>query len=169
MTFLKDETWNGQVFAGGWFTPEGGDAAVIEPATGRELGRIGIATPADVTRAVKRATEAQAAWAATPHTGRATRWYLSWGDAPRTPDVRQSASRISGNRKSPAPVCKSTQTDPLNGRVFHVVSTAAPGHSPVFGAAKPARRRPAALSAIGPAPSPAQAGFPGATAAPLRL
>ncbi len=34
MTFLKDETWNGQVYSGGWITAEGGDAAVIEPATG---------------------------------------------------------------------------------------------------------------------------------------
>src|ERR1700722_2241952 len=70
MTFLKDETWNGHVFAGGWITPEGGDAAVIEPATGRELARVGIATPADVTRAVKQASEAQPAWAAMPHTER---------------------------------------------------------------------------------------------------
>jgi benzaldehyde dehydrogenase (NAD) len=70
MTFLKDETWNGQVFSGGWISPEGGDVAVIEPATGRELGRVGIATPADVTRAVKKASEAQPAWAATPHTER---------------------------------------------------------------------------------------------------
>jgi len=45
--------------------------AVIEPATGRELGRTGIATPADVTRAVKQAAAAQPAWAATPHTARA--------------------------------------------------------------------------------------------------
>ena len=70
MTFLKDETWSGQVFAGGWITPEGGDAAVIEPATGRELGRVGIARPADVTRAVQKASAAQPAWAATPHTER---------------------------------------------------------------------------------------------------
>jgi benzaldehyde dehydrogenase (NAD) len=58
MSFLKEETWNGQVYSGGWITPEGGDAAVIEPATGRELGRIGIATPADVTRAVRKAAAA---------------------------------------------------------------------------------------------------------------
>jgi benzaldehyde dehydrogenase (NAD) len=70
MTFLKEETWSGQVYSGGWVTPEGGTAAVIEPATGNELGRIGIATPADVTRAVKMASEAQRAWAATPHTER---------------------------------------------------------------------------------------------------
>jgi benzaldehyde dehydrogenase (NAD) len=35
MSFLKEETWNGQVYSGGWVTSEGGDAAVIEPATGR--------------------------------------------------------------------------------------------------------------------------------------
>ena len=70
MIFLKEETWGGQVYSGGWITPEGGDAAVIEPATGHELGRIGIATPADVTRAVRKAGEAQRAWAATPHTER---------------------------------------------------------------------------------------------------
>jgi benzaldehyde dehydrogenase (NAD) len=70
MTFLKDETWNGQVYSGGWITSEGGTAAVIEPATGAELGRVGIANAADVTRAVKRASEAQPAWAALPHTER---------------------------------------------------------------------------------------------------
>ena len=51
MTFLKDEAWQGRVYSGGWVTPEGGDAAVIEPATGAELGRTGIASPADVARA----------------------------------------------------------------------------------------------------------------------
>ena len=71
MSFLKDETWNGQVYSGGWITPEGGDAAVTEPATGRELGRIGIAAPADVARAVKKAAAAHTAWAAVPHTERA--------------------------------------------------------------------------------------------------
>src|ERR1700730_13295719 len=70
MTFLKDETWHGQVYSSGWITPEGGTAAVIEPATGNELGRIGIAAPADVTRAVEKASEAQRAWAAAPHTER---------------------------------------------------------------------------------------------------
>src|SRR5580700_7592414 len=70
MTFLKEETWGGQVYSNGWITPEGGTAAVIEPATGHELGRVGIATSADITRAVKRASEAQRAWAATPHTER---------------------------------------------------------------------------------------------------
>src|ERR1700731_3714508 len=70
MTFLKDETWNGQVYSGGWISSQGGTAAVIEPATGNELGHIGIATRADVTRAVRQASEAQRAWAAAPHTER---------------------------------------------------------------------------------------------------
>ena len=70
MAFLNDEAWQGKVYSGGWITSDGGDAAVIEPATGRELGRIGLATPDDVTRAVKQAAAAQPAWAATPHTER---------------------------------------------------------------------------------------------------
>jgi benzaldehyde dehydrogenase (NAD) len=70
MTFLNDEVWRGRVYSGGWVTGEGGDAPVIEPATGNELGRIGIATPDDVTRAVKQAAAAQPAWAALPHTER---------------------------------------------------------------------------------------------------
>src|ERR1700728_2530251 len=70
MTFLKQETWSGQVYSGGWITPEGGTAAVIAPPTGNELARIGTPAPADVTRAVRKASEAQRAWAATPHTER---------------------------------------------------------------------------------------------------
>src|SRR3984885_11366920 len=70
MTFLNEEAWQGRVYSGGWITSEGGDTAVIEPATGRELGRIGLATPDDVTRAVKMAAAAQPAWAALPHTER---------------------------------------------------------------------------------------------------
>jgi benzaldehyde dehydrogenase (NAD) len=70
MTFLKEETWRGQVYSGGWIAGEGGDAAVIEPATGGELGRVGIATPGDAARAIKTAAAAQPAWAAMPHTER---------------------------------------------------------------------------------------------------
>jgi benzaldehyde dehydrogenase (NAD) len=71
MTFLKEETWSGQVYSNGWIAAEGGDAAVTEPATGRELGRVGIAAPADVARAAAKAAAAQPAWAATPYTQRA--------------------------------------------------------------------------------------------------
>src|ERR1700757_442091 len=63
MAFLNDEAWQGKIYSGGWIASDGGDTAVIEPATGRELGRIGLATPDDVTRAVKQA-------APPPHTER---------------------------------------------------------------------------------------------------
>ncbi|CAM3293915.1 benzaldehyde dehydrogenase [Kibdelosporangium persicum] len=71
MAFLSDETWRGRVFTGSWVTPGGGDAAVVEPATGHELGRIGIATPHDVAQAAAVAAEAQRSWAATPFQQRA--------------------------------------------------------------------------------------------------
>ena len=71
MTFLKDEAWQGRVYSGGWVTPEGGEAAVTEPATGAELARTGIAAPGDIARAARLAAAAQPAWAAVPHTERA--------------------------------------------------------------------------------------------------
>jgi benzaldehyde dehydrogenase (NAD) len=71
MTFLDLAQWGGKVFSGGWTSAHGGDAAVIEPATGAELGRTGIASAVDVVAAVERAAAAQADWAARPHTERA--------------------------------------------------------------------------------------------------
>ncbi len=71
MTLLDQSTWQGRVFSGGWIEPGGGQAAVIEPATGTELGRIGLASPADIRAATAAATAAQPAWAATPYTQRA--------------------------------------------------------------------------------------------------
>jgi len=71
VTFLKDEAWQGRVYSGGWVTPEGGEAAVTEPATGAELARTGIAAPGDIARAARLAAAAQPAWAAVPHTERA--------------------------------------------------------------------------------------------------
>jgi benzaldehyde dehydrogenase (NAD) len=70
MSFLKQVTWNGQLYSSGWIPSAGGDIAVREPATGRELARIGIATPADVASAAQKAAVAQPAWAAPPHTER---------------------------------------------------------------------------------------------------
>jgi benzaldehyde dehydrogenase (NAD) len=67
---MDDGAWQGKIFSGGWIAGGGGDAAVIEPATGDEIGRTGIATPADVSDAAKRAAAAQPAWAALPHTQR---------------------------------------------------------------------------------------------------
>src|SRR5215469_9331171 len=71
MAFLDESTWRGKVFSGGWKAAAGGEAPVIEPATGAELGRTGIASPADVTAATAEAAAAQPGWAATPYTERA--------------------------------------------------------------------------------------------------
>ncbi|KAA9150890.1 aldehyde dehydrogenase family protein [Amycolatopsis acidicola] len=71
MTFLDEEKWTSRVFTGDWTRAAGGDAPVVEPATGQELGRTGLASPADVNASATRAAEAQSAWAATPFQERA--------------------------------------------------------------------------------------------------
>ncbi|MEU0513225.1 MULTISPECIES: benzaldehyde dehydrogenase [unclassified Amycolatopsis] len=71
MSFLDDEKWTGRVFTGSWERAAGGDAAVIEPATGDELGRVGIASPQDLAASAAKAAEAQRAWAATSFQERA--------------------------------------------------------------------------------------------------
>jgi benzaldehyde dehydrogenase (NAD) len=70
MALMDEAIWRGKIYSGGWVDGAGGDAAVIEPATRAELGRTGIAAPADVARAAGLAAAAQPAWAATPHTER---------------------------------------------------------------------------------------------------
>lgn len=70
MAFLDESAWDGKVFSDGWTAASGGDAAVIEPATGDEIGRAGLASPADVARAAAIAVQAQPGWAARPHTER---------------------------------------------------------------------------------------------------
>src|SRR5262249_8770259 len=64
-------TWHGKIYLDGWTQGSGGDAPVRERATGAELGRIGIATGADVARAASIAAAAQVEWAARPHYERA--------------------------------------------------------------------------------------------------
>jgi benzaldehyde dehydrogenase (NAD) len=68
---LLGTSWQGKVFSDGWTKSEGGDAAVIAPAAGEEIGRIGVASPADVARAARSAAAAQEKWAAAPYTERA--------------------------------------------------------------------------------------------------
>ena len=70
MVFLDETAWRGRIYSDGWVSATGGDAAITEPATGAELGRTGIAASADIARAARRATAAQPAWAALPHTER---------------------------------------------------------------------------------------------------
>ena len=71
MTLMDAKTWAGQVFGDGWNTSRAGDAAVVEPATGAELGRVGIAGPEDVASAAVRAVRAQREWAAASFEDRA--------------------------------------------------------------------------------------------------
>src|SRR5665213_3540971 len=71
MGLLDDAGWHSNIFLGEWIKGGAGDAAVIEPATGEELGRVGRASVEDVARASKRASEAQREWAALPHSARA--------------------------------------------------------------------------------------------------
>jgi benzaldehyde dehydrogenase (NAD) len=70
MALLDELTWRGKVYLGGWTRGSGGDAPVVEPATGEEIGRAGLAAPPDIARAAAVAAAAQPAWAATPHTER---------------------------------------------------------------------------------------------------
>jgi len=70
VVFLDETAWRGRIYSDGWVSATGGDAAITEPATGAELGRTGIAASADIARAARRATAAQPAWAALPHTER---------------------------------------------------------------------------------------------------
>lgn len=56
--------WTGKIYSGGWRTAEGGTRPVIEPATGRPLAEVGVASPADVARAGARAARAASEWAA---------------------------------------------------------------------------------------------------------
>lgn len=71
MALLGGSAWRGKVFLGGWTAGGGGEAAVIEPATGEEIGRSGRADAQDVASAARQAAAAQPGWAATPHSARA--------------------------------------------------------------------------------------------------
>jgi benzaldehyde dehydrogenase (NAD) len=71
MQLLDSKTWTGRIFLDGWHSGSGGEMPVVEPATGAELGRVGVATPADVRKAAQRAAEAQRAWAGASYETRA--------------------------------------------------------------------------------------------------
>jgi benzaldehyde dehydrogenase (NAD) len=64
VTLLDTKMWDGQIYSGGWTVAHGGDATVVAPATGTELGRTGMADEADVTAACAAAAAAQREWAA---------------------------------------------------------------------------------------------------------
>jgi benzaldehyde dehydrogenase (NAD) len=71
MSFLDPKAWDGQVYSGGWTASKGGTAAIIEPATGEQLGTTGVAGPEDVSAAAAAAATAQREWAATSFEERA--------------------------------------------------------------------------------------------------
>src|SRR3954468_11182082 len=72
MGLLDGVDWEGKVLKGGsWTDGGGGTYAVVEPATGDELGVMGNASAEDVAEASASAAEAQKEWAALPHTARA--------------------------------------------------------------------------------------------------
>jgi benzaldehyde dehydrogenase (NAD) len=69
---LDGADWTGNIYVEGkWRPGSAGDAPVIEPATGEELGRTGRAGVDDVATAGASAAQAQREWAALPHTQRA--------------------------------------------------------------------------------------------------
>ncbi len=71
-TLLDGADWTGNIFVEGTWRPgSAGDAAILEPATGTELGRTGRAGVDDVATAAASAAGAQREWAALPHTQRA--------------------------------------------------------------------------------------------------
>jgi len=69
---LDPSVWSDRVFLDGhWVAGSAGSIDVVEPATGGVLGRIGLASPADLGKAAEVAAEAQRGWAALPHPERA--------------------------------------------------------------------------------------------------
>jgi benzaldehyde dehydrogenase (NAD) len=69
---LDGVDWQGSIFkAGTWAPGRGGDYAVMEPATGAELARMGRATAEDVEEAAVAAAAAQRDWSALPYPARA--------------------------------------------------------------------------------------------------
>jgi len=70
MTLLDSTVWSKRFLSDGW-QDSTTEQAVVEPATGEQLGVVGLATPDDVARAAARAAEAQRVWAATSSAERA--------------------------------------------------------------------------------------------------
>jgi benzaldehyde dehydrogenase (NAD) len=64
VSLVEPKVWEGQIYSNGWTAARGGDTAIVEPATGNEIGRTGVADAADVAAATASAKAAQPAWAA---------------------------------------------------------------------------------------------------------
>lgn len=70
-TLMDQHIWEGKIFNGDWVASTGGQYAVVEPATGNQLGVVGQASLDDVRQAAGQAAEAQKAWARVPFHERA--------------------------------------------------------------------------------------------------
>jgi benzaldehyde dehydrogenase (NAD) len=68
---LDSSPWSGHIFNGEWVAALGGSIAIKEPASGKLIGRSGLANASDVAAAAKLAASVQPAWAATPARERA--------------------------------------------------------------------------------------------------
>lgn len=66
------ERWQDRIFMGEWVRGGDGSMPISEPATGNELGKLGLANGQDVNTATRLAVQAQIAWAATPFDQRAS-------------------------------------------------------------------------------------------------
>ncbi|MET9913754.1 benzaldehyde dehydrogenase [Streptomyces sp. NPDC006476] len=71
MGLLDEASWVGRIKLLEWANGRAGSRAVTEPATGAELGQVGMATPQDVADAVETSARAQPEWARLPYTERA--------------------------------------------------------------------------------------------------
>jgi benzaldehyde dehydrogenase (NAD) len=71
MSLLSGTDWQSRIRLLDWVPGSGGERPVVEPATGAELGRLGLADASDVARAAEIAAAAQPGWAALDHTERA--------------------------------------------------------------------------------------------------
>ncbi|RNL86094.1 aldehyde dehydrogenase family protein [Halostreptopolyspora alba] len=63
MSLFETDSWSATIFTGEWTPAHGGDAPVVSPASGAELGRAGSANAQDVAAAAERAAAAQRDWA----------------------------------------------------------------------------------------------------------
>ncbi|KQV82250.1 benzaldehyde dehydrogenase [Massilia sp. Root351] len=68
---LRPAVWQDRIFNGDWIAAHGGVHTFTEPATGEQLGRVGLANAGDVARAASQARTAQPAWGASDYKERA--------------------------------------------------------------------------------------------------
>lgn len=68
---LRPAIWQDRIFNGDWIAAHGGTHTFTEPATGEQLGRVGLADASDVATAATGARAAQRAWASSDYKERA--------------------------------------------------------------------------------------------------